>query len=646
MLRQDANANASSWVVASRRSSAVSRAPERRPTEDPNRRGQGMPKSGGGSGCRYSGHPQAVVPGAREPPLCFGLKNEWVGPVIGRGGSKIKEIQSTTNTKIQIIKDYTESQVRIFGTRDMKAKAKTAIDNVVKEQEIYNSKQKIDIVAFQPSVGRDLRTEGNSTKNQPLIDWDQIREDALKWKKKKWEDLPAIKKNFYIESETTSSMTQEQVDIWRKENYNITCDDLKNDEKRQIPNPTCTFEDAFKYYPEAMENIRKAGFRKPTPIQSQAWPIVLQGFDLIGVSQTGTGKTLSYLMPGFIHLDSQPIIREQRIRPGMLVLTPTRELAIQVQAECLKYSYKGLKSICIYGGGDRNDQIQTLKKGVDIIIATPGRLNDLQMNNFVDLRGISYLVLDEADKMLDLGFEPQIMKILLDVRPDRQTIMTSATWPCAVRRLAESYLKEPMIVYVGTLDLVAVSTVKQNIIVTTEEEKRSYIQDFIENMSQKEKVIVFVSRKAVADHLTSDLALQSISVESLHGNREQRDRERALGNFKTGKVRILIATDLGSRGLDIHDVTHVYNYDFPRNIEEYVHRVGRTGRAGKTGTSITLITRKDWRIAGELINILERTRQSVPEELEAMAERYKAHKLRREMEKLGKPQGKWYRGYY
>uniref|UniRef100_A0A673TY70 RNA helicase n=1 Tax=Suricata suricatta TaxID=37032 RepID=A0A673TY70_SURSU len=592
--------HASSWVVGSRRSSAVSRAPERRPTEDPNRRGQGMPKSGGGSGCRYSGHPQAVVPGAREPPLCFGLENEWVGTVISRSGSKIKEIQSTTNTKIQLIKDYTESQVRIFGTREMKAKAKTAIDNV-KEQESYNSKQKID--------------------------------------------LPAIKKNFYLESET-SSMTQEQVDIWRKENYNVMCDDLKNDEKRQIPNPTCTFEDAVKYYPEAMENIRKAGFRKPTPIQSQAWPIVLQGFDLIGVSQTGTGKTLSYLMPGFIHLDSQPIIREQRIRPRMLVLTPTRELAIQVQAECLKYPYKGLKSVCIYGGGDRNDQIQTLKKGVDIIIATPGRLNDLQMNNFVDLRGISYLVLDEADKMLDLGFEPQIMKTLLDVRPDRQTIMTSATWPCAVRRLAESYLKEPMIVYVGTLDLVAVSTVKQNIIVTTEEEKRSYIQDFVENMSQKEKVIVFVSRKAVADHLTSDLALQSISVESLYGNREQKDQERALGNFKTGKVRILIATDLGSRGLDIHDITHVYNYDFPRNIEEYVHRVGRTGRAGKTGTSITLITRKDWRIAGELVNILERTRQSVPEELEAMAERYKAHKLRREMEKLGKPQGKWYRGYY
>ncbi|XP_019273282.2 probable ATP-dependent RNA helicase DDX43 isoform X2 [Panthera pardus] len=603
MSRQEADANASSWVVATRRSSAVSRAPERRPTEDSNRRGQGVPKGGRGGGWRNSsGLPQPVAPGARESPLCFGLKNMWVGAVIGRGGSKIKDIQSTTNTKIQIIKGYPDAQVRIFGSKGMKAKAKTAIDNVVKQQESYSLKPRID--------------------------------------------LPAIKKNFYKESEATSSMSQEQVESWRKENYNIMCDDLKNGQKRQIPNPTCTFEDAFKHYPEVMENIKKAGFRKPTPIQSQTWPIVLQGIDLIGVSQTGTGKTLSYLMPGFIHLDLQPVIREKRNGPGMLVLIPTRELALQVQAECSKYSYKGLKSVCIYGGGDRNGQIQELKKGVDIIIATPGRLNDLQMNNFVDLRSITYLVLDEADKMLDMGFEPQIMKILLDVRPDRQTIMTSATWPYAVRRLAQSYLKEPMIVYVGTLDLIAVSTVKQNIIVTTEEEKRSHIQTFLENMSPKDKVIVFVSRKAVADHLSSDLILQHISVESLHGNREQKDREKALENFKTGKIRILIATDLGSRGLDVHDITHVYNYDFPRNIEEYVHRVGRTGRAGKTGMSITLITRNDWRIAGELINILERTHQNVPDELMAMAERYKANKLRREMEKLGKPQGKPKKCYY
>ncbi|XP_029425725.1 probable ATP-dependent RNA helicase DDX43 isoform X1 [Nannospalax galili] len=630
MSGREAAANASSWVVAPRRSSTGSPGAERTPEEEPSRRGRGGGRPGGGSWREPAGATEATAGGRGEPPLCFGVKNDVVGAVIGRGGLKIREIQNTTNTRIQVIKGSPEAEIRIFGNKAMQTKAKTEIDNVVKKQQNYNPRHRVD-TSIDDSV----------TEDQPLIDWDQIREDALKWEKKKWADLPPIKKNFYMESATTSSMSQVQIDNWRKENFNITCDDLKDGEKRPIPNPICKFEDAFQSYPAVMENIKRAGFQKPTPIQSQAWPIVLQGIDLIGVAQTGTGKTLSYLMPGFIHLDSQPVAREKRNGPGMLVLTPTRELALQVEAECSKYSYSDLKSVCVYGGGDRDGQIQDVSKGVDIIIATPGRLNDLQMNNFVNLKSVTYLVLDEADKMLDMGFEPQIMKILLDVRPDRQTIMTSATWPYAVRRLAQSYLKEPMIVYVGTLDLVAVSTVKQNIIITTEEEKRTHIQTFLENMSPKDKVIVFVSRKAIADHLSSDLILRHISVESLHGNREQSDREKALENFKTGKVRILIATDLASRGLDVHDITHVYNYDFPRNIEEYVHRIGRTGRAGRTGMSITLITRNDWRVATELINILERANQNIPEELVLMAEKYKANKLKREMErKLGRPQGK------
>ena len=461
---------------------------------------------------------------------------------------------------------------------------------------------------------------------QPQIDWDRVKAGVMEWKKRKWADLPPIKKNVYIESKATHSLSEAQVDLWRKENFNIRCDDLTEGDKRPIPKPTCTFEDAFQQYPEIMQSIRRAGFQKPTPIQSQAWPIILQGIDLIGIAQTGTGKTLSYLMPGFIHLHSQPVSRKQRNGPGILVLTPTRELALQVEAECSKYLYKGLKSVCIYGGGNRKGQIQDVTKGVDIIIATPGRLNDLQMNNFVNLRSITYLVLDEADKMLDLGFEHQIMKILLDVRPDRQTVMTTASWPDSTRRLAQSYLKQPMIVYVGTLDLAAVNTVKQNIIVTTEEEKRSLIQEFLQSLSPKDKVIVFVGRKLVADDLASDLSIQGIPVQSLHGDREQCDRDQALEDFRSGGVKILITTDLASRGLDISDVTHVYNYNFPRNIEEYVHRIGRTGRAGKTGESITLVTQDDWKIADKLIKILQKANQTVPPNLQSMADRFKKRK--------------------
>ncbi|XP_054827324.1 probable ATP-dependent RNA helicase DDX43 [Eublepharis macularius] len=586
---------------------------------------------------------------ARSPPLCFRLDNSVVGALIGRGGAKIKELEESSGCKIQVVRGNYEAEVKIFGGNDKQTKAKMLIDELIQRSGQSNAGEKygkdsfrhqlVETTGYSASCSGVLKSVNSNPKQ--FINWTSLRENKAKYEAMKWADLPPIEKRFYKESAKIACMSQDEVDRWRKENNNITCDDLKDGEKRRIPNPICNFEDAFKHYPDIMANIRKVGFQKPTPIQSQAWPVVLQGFDLIGIAQTGTGKTLAYLMPGFIHLDSQPIPREKRGGPGMLVLTPTRELALQVEAECSKYSYKGIKSICIYGGGDRKGQISLVTKGVDIIIATPGRLNDLQMNNFINLRSITYLVLDEADRMLDMGFEPQIMKILLDVRPDRQTIMTSATWPDGVRRLAKSYLKDPIIVYVGTLDLAAVNTVEQKVVVIPEEEKRAFTRYFIDTMKSEDKVIIFVGKKLTADDLSSDFGLQGIPVQSLHGNREQCDREQALEDFKKGRVRILIATDLASRGLDVQDITHVFNFDFPRNIEEYVHRVGRTGRAGRTGEAVTLVTRNDWRIASELIDILERGNQVIPEELISMAQRYKQFQLKKEMEKdCGRPRGR------
>ncbi|KAM9382199.1 putative ATP-dependent RNA helicase DDX43 [Phaethornis superciliosus] len=562
------------------------------------------------------------APDAVEP-LSFHLDRALAGaPIAGRGGTKIGELQDSLGSRIKVIKGTDEAEVKIFGSVSVQEKAKRLTDDAAtRSGQSYVRGKTLDMI--KPA----------SNPKKPVINWASLRENKAKYEAMKWADLPPIEKNFYKESSSTASMSQEEVELWRKENNNIICDDLKEGEKRCIPNPVCKFEDVFERYPDIMANIRKVGFQKPTPIQSQAWPIILQGIDVIGIAQTGTGKTLAYLMPGFIHLTSQPISRDQRGGPGMLVLTPTRELALQVEAECSKYTYKGIKSICIYGGGDRKGQIDVVTKGVDIVIATPGRLNDLQMNNFVNLKSITYLVLDEADRMLDMGFEPQIMKILIDVRPDRQTVMTSATWPDGVRRLAKSYLKNPMIVYVGTLDLTAVNTVEQRVIVIAEEEKKAFMQCFVESMKPKDKVIIFVGKKLTADDIASDFGLQGIPVQSLHGNREQCDREQALDDFKTGKVRILVATDLASRGLDVHDITHVFNFDFPRNIEEYVHRVGRTGRAGRTGEAVTLVTKNDWRFASELIEILERANQVVPNELIAMAERYKEFQIRKEMEK-------------
>ncbi|MEQ2230230.1 putative ATP-dependent RNA helicase ddx43 [Ilyodon furcidens] len=371
----------------------------------------------------------------------------------------------------------------------------------------------------------------------PTIDWNDIRENRKKYEELKWKDLPPLKKNFYTEAASVSTLTPEEVREWRMENNNIFVDDIKEEgEKRPIPNPCRTFLEAFELYPEIMENIERVGFIKPTPIQSQAWPVLLSGEDLIAIAQTGTGKTLAYLLPGFIHMDGQPVPRAERGGPGMLVLTPTRELALQIETECNKYRYKGYKSICIYGGGDRRGQINLVKSGVDIVIATPGRLNDLQMNELINLHSVTYLVLDEADRMLDMGFEPQILKILLDIRPDRQTVLTSATWPTGVRRLGKSYLKNPMMVYVGTLDLAAVNTVEQTLLIVQEEEKKMYVFDFIRNMQSQDKVLVFVGKKIIADDLSSDMCLQGIAVQCLHGDREQSAREEALRDFKEGML--------------------------------------------------------------------------------------------------------------
>ncbi|XP_072293454.1 probable ATP-dependent RNA helicase DDX43 [Eucyclogobius newberryi] len=572
--------------------------------------------------------------GAESSAVTFTVDIALVGRVIGRGGSKIRELEEISGARIKINKGEYEGEVSLLGSPSAQQKAKKMIEELVSDGNSNGSfSEGNDCGGGDGSFWSSSQLSAAEVAPvRPQIDWNAIRENKEKFEKLKWEGLPPLKKHFYKEAESVSMRTAEEVSEWRKENNNIFVDDLKEEgEKRQIPYPCRTFLETFEFYPEIMENIERVGFVMPTPIQCQAWPVLLSGEDLIAIAQTGTGKTLAYLLPGFIHMDGQPLPKSERGGPGMLVLTPTRELALQIEAECGKYQFKDYKSVCIYGGGDRRGQINLVKCGVDIVIATPGRLNDLQMNELINLRSITYLVLDEADRMLDMGFEPQILKIILDIRRDRQTVMTSATWPTGVRRLAKSYLKNPMMVYVGTLDLAAVNTVEQNIVILTEEEKKAFLFDFIRNMKPNDKVLVFVGKKIVANDLASDMCLKGLAVQSLHGDREQCDREEALKDFKESRVRILVATDLASRGLDVTDITHVFNYDFPRNIEEYVHRVGRTGRAGRLGTAVTLVTRDNWRMARELIHILERAGQEVPTELVVMAERYEKYKREREM---------------
>ncbi|XP_058465646.1 probable ATP-dependent RNA helicase DDX43 [Malaya genurostris] len=480
----------------------------------------------------------------------------------------------------------------------------------------------------QPNANRDS--------SPGLIDWDALNKQCDEASREQWAKCPPLVKNFYKELPVVANMSPDEVNEFRKSNNNINVDrTFKNTDKSSdpIPNPVRTFEEAFHEYPDMLAELKKQKFLKPSPIQSQAWPVLLKGEDLIGIAQTGTGKTLAFLLPAFVHIEGQPVPRGERGGPNVLVMAPTRELALQIEKEVFKYKFRGIRAICLYGGGDRRQQINKVEAGVEIIIATPGRLNDLVSANVIDITSITYLVLDEADRMLDMGFEPQIRKLLLDIRPDRQTIMTSATWPPGVRRLAQSYMSNPIQVYVGTLDLAATHSVTQNIELIDEEDKYMRVQNFIRNMERTDKVIIFCGRKTRADDLSSEFVLSGINCQSIHGDRDQADREQALEDIKSGDVRVLIATDVASRGLDIEDITHVVNYDFPRNIEEYVHRVGRTGRAGKSGIALSFFTRSDWAIASELISILEEADQDVPDEIRKMAERFAAKKERDAREK-------------
>ncbi|XP_044727241.1 probable ATP-dependent RNA helicase DDX43 [Chrysoperla carnea] len=566
---------------------------------------------------------------ANDTHLTIDVPSDKVGKIIGRGGSKIRELQDETQTEIQILKDDEADngmkQITLIGSEDDVQKVHKLIENLIIDKARYES---------TPSQSNTFEEDND---NHQEIDWLQLAKNCEEEAAAFWNTLPDINKNFYVEDPTIAKMSSQQVQKIRESNNNTTVGYVFDEKTHlnKIPNPVTNFEQCFKPYPEILEGIRKMGFEKPSPIQAQAWPVLMSGQDLIGIAQTGTGKTLAFLLPALIHIEGQVTPRSERKGPTVLILAPTRELAQQIEKEVKKYNYKDIKAVCLYGGGSRKDQINICNRGVEIVIATPGRLSDLTVAGHIDMKSVSYLVLDEADRMLDLGFEPQIRKILLDIRPNRQTVMTSATWPPGVRRLAQSYTQDPIQVCVGTLDLAAVHSVTQTIIHLEDNDDVKYneLMNFINSMEEDWKVIVFCGKKSRVDHLSSELALQGIACATIHGDLEQCDREQSLADISAGRLQILIATDVASRGIDIADITHVLNFDFPRNVEEYVHRVGRTGRAGRTGESITFLTRSDWSNAKELISILEEANQSVPQELHDMSRRFEAFQERRALEK-------------
>ncbi|KAI4121237.1 MAG: hypothetical protein LQ338_006477 [Usnochroma carphineum] len=426
--------------------------------------------------------------------------------------------------------------------------------------------------------------------------------------------LPKFEKSFYKEDPAVTNRSERDVEAFRKAKE-ITV------QGKHVPRPVETFDEAgFPKY--VMDEVKAQGFPHPTAIQSQGWPMALSGRDVVGIAETGSGKTLTYCLPAIVHINAQPLLSPGD-GPIVLVLAPTRELAVQIQQEVAKFGKSSrIRNTCVYGGVPKGQQIRDLSRGVEVCIATPGRLIDMLESGKTNLRRVTYLVLDEADRMLDMGFEPQIRKIIGQIRPDRQTCMWSATWPKDVRQLAADYLHDYIQVNIGSMDLSANHRITQVVEIVSEFDKRDRMTKHLERIMESDrdaKVLIFTGTKRVADDITRFLRQDGWPALSIHGDKQQNERDWVLNEFKTGKSPIMVATDVASRGIDVKNITHVLNYDYPNNSEDYVHRIGRTGRAGSKGTAITLFTTDNSKQARDLVAVLTESKQQIDPRLHEMA---------------------------
>lgn len=401
---------------------------------------------------------------------------------------------------------------------------------------------------------------------------------------------------------------------------------------RDVPEPVSTFTNP-PLDDHLITNIGLAGYKNPTPVQKYSIPIVMGGRDLMACAQTGSGKTGGFLFPilsqafqnGPNEAPPPPtgaFNRQRRAYPTSLILAPTRELVSQIYDEARKFAYRSWVRPCVvYGGADISSQLRQIERGCDLLVATPGRLVDLMERGRISLHNVKYLILDEADRMLDMGFEPQIRRIVEqeDMPPteERQTLMFSATFPRDIQMLARDFLKDYIFLSVGRVGSTS-ENITQKIEYVEDPDKRSVLLDILHTHGQG-LTLIFVETKRMADSLSDFLINQNFPATSIHGDRTQREREKALELFRNGRCPILVATAVAARGLDIPNVTHVINYDLPTDIDDYVHRIGRTGRAGNTGLSTAFFNRGNKGVVRDLIELLKEANQDVPAFLESIA---------------------------
>jgi ATP-dependent RNA helicase RhlE len=375
--------------------------------------------------------------------------------------------------------------------------------------------------------------------------------------------------------------------------------------------------DSLPLDPKLLRAVVDSGYTAMTPIQAKAIPIVLEGRDVMGAAQTGTGKTAAFTLPLL-----QKMMRHENasMSPARhpvraLVLAPTRELADQVAENVKKYAkHSQLRSAVVFGGIDMKPQTLQLKAGVEVLIATPGRLLDhIEAKNAV-LNQVEYVVLDEADRMLDIGFLPDLQRILAFLPKQRQTLLFSATFSPEIRKLASSYLQDPVLVEVARPNATA-TNVEQRFYSVTDDDKRAVVRQILKSRSLGQ-AIIFVNSKLGAARLARSFERDGLKTQALHGDKSQDERLKALAAFKAGEVDLLVATDVAARGLDIADLPAVFNFDVPFNAEDYVHRIGRTGRAGASGLAVTLVTRDDARLVADIEKLIKKKLEIEPIEIE------------------------------
>jgi ATP-dependent RNA helicase DDX23/PRP28 len=431
-----------------------------------------------------------------------------------------------------------------------------------------------------------------------------------------------------------SQKTPEQMSErdWRifKEDFNITT------KGGSIPYPIRNWKEA-KFNSKILDAVVSVGYKDPTAIQMQAIPIALQGRDIMGIAETGSGKTAAYLLPMLQYILNQPpmTLEIESDGPYALIMAPSRELVQQIEHETIKFaSICGLRCVSLVGGVSIEQQALALRKGCEIVIATPGRLNDCIASRYIVLNQCTYVVLDEADRMIDMGFEPQVNSVL-DAMPSssiksedeaeaarqegssglyRTTIMYSATMPAGVERLSRKFLRRPAYVIIGEIGK-AVDRIEQRVEwIKDENDKRRRLVDILTD-GPAPPIIIFVNKKVNCDGIAKQLEKLGWRATTLHSGRNQLQREAAIEGFRNGRYEILIATDVAGRGLDVPGVTHVINYDMPKSIEDYTHRIGRTGRAGMSGLATTFVTGDDTEVLYDLKQMLTSTGNFVPNEL-------------------------------